>query len=737
MINPLVAIKTTVRKFAVVSIFFIFGGMYAFGQHDSLNLGDLSLKELLNVKIVSVSKNSEFLFDAPLSASVLTREEIRRAGSTSIMEAMRLIPGMIVREQSNGNYDIHLRGMDNVPPNAPFDATSNTTTLVMIDNRPVYNYLRGGTFWETLPVDLNDVEKIEVIRGPAAALYGPNAVNGVINIITRQAIKPGLYLVANMQQGSNLTYINNISAGYRFSKKLNIIASGNYQARDRTELSYFEFNRNEALERPAYLLGFSGDTIRNVDQRYPDQAMAQDKFGGNLFVNYQPGERTKFALSAGGQHSMVQKVSTENEITPLSTASSDSRYADIRATVRGLTAQFSYNGGTQSTDADPGRKYDFSIAGGNIEYNFTKSNFSVKPGLSYTSAVYDDRKYSDLALKTGLFNARGNITTKTASIRSEYKLLNDKLRLVAGFAGNTFNHPDTTYISYELSATYKFSKNHLFRMVYSRAPRSSNIFDTYVTKTIAYYPTGNHRFTRQALEGDLNPKLLIADMLEAGYRGRITRALNIDMELFDIRAKNYTTPVASRGYTLLSGIDTIDVQPIRSTNLPVIIHQQGITVSLTWNLKKWQAKPFLTLQHTTASNYAPFLNTPDAGTPGAQQNNIFSGKGTTTAIKSTPSVFGGAYLNYAIIPAVNINFSAYYYSSQIYYHVSNVIFNDGVRGIDHINGKLILNGSVSYMPAKGLRFFCSGKNLLGNHSREFFHTDNVPFMMLAGINYEL
>src|ERR1700730_6894059 len=117
------------------------------------------------------------------------------------MEAMRLVPGVIVREQANGIYDIHLRGMDNQPPNGAFDEASNTSTLVMIDNRPIYNYLMGGTFWENLPVDMNDVKKIEVIRGPAAALYGPNAVSGVINIITRQVEKPGLYLVANNQQG--------------------------------------------------------------------------------------------------------------------------------------------------------------------------------------------------------------------------------------------------------------------------------------------------------------------------------------------------------------------------------------------------------------------------------------------------------------------------------------------------------------------------------------------------------
>lgn len=711
----------------------------AFGQPGKLKTSQydsLSLKDLLNIKIVSVSKKAELLFDAPLSASVVTREEIRGTGCTSIMEALRLVPGMIVREQSNGNYDIHLRGMDNVPPNAPFDVTSNTTTLVMIDNRPVSSYLRGGTYWETLPIDINDVERIEVIRGPAAALYGPNAVNGVINIITRQPQKDGLYIVANSRQGSNLTFINNASIGYRFNKKWNILASGNYQSRDRTQTSYFEFNRNKWLDKPDYFLNFTNDTVNNYNTRYPDAQLAMDKYAGNLFLNYEKSDKIKINLSVGAQHSMVQKVSTENQITPLSTASSRSRYADLRAIVNGFTARVSYNGGTQATDYDPGRKYDFTMVEGGIEYNFTKGNLSVKPGLSYANAVYDDRKYSDLILKTGLFNARGQITTQSASIRSEYKLLNEKLRLVAGFTRNKFNYPDTAYFSYEFAATYKLNKNQLFRVVFSRAPRSSNIFDTYVTKTIAYYPIGYKNFTRIALEGNSNVKLLTADMFEIGYRASIARGLNIDLELFNIDAKNYTTPVNVAPYVQLNGTDTIHVIPIRSTNLPLELRQQGLTVSLTYRSKILEVKPFVTIQKTRAKNYAPFINTPDAGSPGAAENNIYSGMGKSEILKSTPAVFGGGSVTYVFGPKVSVNLNAYYYSSQTYYHLSNILFHDGIRGIDYIPAKLILNANISYQPKKGFHLFCTGKNILNNDSREFFKTDAVPFMLVGGLNYE-
>ncbi|MEO6456561.1 MAG: TonB-dependent receptor, partial [Ginsengibacter sp.] len=443
-------IKLLIRY--ILSITITIGLTNVYGQVDTARLSayeDLSLKDLLNVKIVSVSKEAEFLFDAPLSASVVTKEEIRRTGCTSIMEALRLVPGMIVREQTNGNYDIYLRGMDNVPPNAPFEGNS-TTTLVMIDNRPIYSYLKGGTFWETLPIDLNDIEKIEVVRGPAAALYGPNAVSGVINIITRHIGKEGLYLVANSQQGSRNTLINNASIGYKL-KKWSMIASGNYQGRERGQTSYFEIYRNQWLDNPPYFINYLGDTIPWAN---PHQSMAMEKYAGNAFFSYDPKEKIKFTLSAGTQHSMTQRVSTENGITPLSTIQSDSRYADLRANIKNISGQVSFIKGTQSP-IYPGNKYNFNTIDAAIEYNYIKGNLSLKPGLSYRSAVYDDTKYSDTISKIGIFNARGKIITKTASLRGEYKLLNNQLRLVAGFAANQFNLPEKTYISYNLATTYK------------------------------------------------------------------------------------------------------------------------------------------------------------------------------------------------------------------------------------------------------------------------------------------
>jgi iron complex outermembrane recepter protein len=704
----------------------------AHSQKDTLATGgldDMSLEDLLKMKIVSASGSPELWLDAPLSSSIVTKEDIRRANCTSIMEALQLVPGVVVREQSNGNYNIYLRGMENVPPNSPFDIAS-TTTLVMIDNRPIYSYLRGGTFWETLPVDINDVEKIEVVRGPAGALYGPNAINGVINIITRKLTKKGAYAVANSQAGSNSTIITNGSVGYK-TGKWSAILSGNYQHRNRSQTSYFEYWRNQEIENPSYLLDVNGDTIRNISTRFPDPSLAMEKSAGNIFINYDPSKNVRFDLKAGLQQSKVQKVSAENEITPLSTSSSRTHYFDLTADVKGFKAQLSHNSGVQNIDFDPGNKYDFRTLQANIEYSWSRKNLIIRPGISYRKAVYDDTRYSDTAHHIGMFNAIGTLTTQSAFLRAEYKMLNNRLRLVAGLGASKFNIPDTMYGSYEFAVTFKPSSSHLFRLVYSMTPRSSNIFDTYVNQDLGFFPIGYQKYLSIKLQGNTNLKLFTATMFEAGYRAMLGKKWNFDIELFDMKGKNENVLLSTIPSVQLSGVDTILTMPLVATNLPMQIWQQGITFSLNYTDRILQVKTFATIQRTRLKDYAEF----NYGILPEQPVDINRGKGTVTSHKATPALFGGAVVNYLLTPKMNLNLATFYSGASTYSHLTKTIFNDG-RGTDRLESKLLLNITVSYEAVKGLHVFCSGKNLLDQHSREFYHTDRVPVRMMAGFNYE-
>jgi iron complex outermembrane recepter protein len=142
------------------------------------DLADLSLEELANLEVTSVSRHAERLADAPASLYVITGEEIRRSGVTSLPEALRLAPNLEVARIDARQYAISARGFNNSVGNK---------LLVLIDGRTVYTPLFSGVFWDAQDVLLEDIERIEVISGPGATLWGANAVNGVINIITRRA----------------------------------------------------------------------------------------------------------------------------------------------------------------------------------------------------------------------------------------------------------------------------------------------------------------------------------------------------------------------------------------------------------------------------------------------------------------------------------------------------------------------------------------------------------------------
>jgi iron complex outermembrane receptor protein len=141
-------------------------------------LADLSLEELADLEVISVSRRSERLSEAPASIFVITADDIRRSGVRSLPEALRLAPNLQVARIDASQYAISARGFNNAIGNK---------LLVMVDGRTIYTPLFSGVFWDQQDVMLEDVQRIEVISGPGATLWGANAVNGVINVITRPA----------------------------------------------------------------------------------------------------------------------------------------------------------------------------------------------------------------------------------------------------------------------------------------------------------------------------------------------------------------------------------------------------------------------------------------------------------------------------------------------------------------------------------------------------------------------
>ncbi|MCD6394088.1 MAG: TonB-dependent receptor, partial [Planctomycetes bacterium] len=139
---------------------------------------EMPIEELMNVEVTTVSKQDDTLFKTPAAVTVLTSEDIRRSGHQSIPEVLRMVPGIHVAKIDSNKWAITSRG---------FNHMYAGKLLVLIDGRSVYTPLFSGVYWDVQDVMLEDVERIEVIKGPGGTLWGANAVNGIINIITKNA----------------------------------------------------------------------------------------------------------------------------------------------------------------------------------------------------------------------------------------------------------------------------------------------------------------------------------------------------------------------------------------------------------------------------------------------------------------------------------------------------------------------------------------------------------------------
>jgi iron complex outermembrane receptor protein len=158
------------------------------------DLLQISLEDLMNIKVTSVSKTEQKMSRAAAAIFVITREDINRSGARRIPDLLRMVPGLDVSQINDNTWSVSSRG---------FNQQFTNKLLVLIDGRAVYSPLLGGVNWDTQDVPLDDIDRIEVIRGPGAAIWGANAVNGVINIVTKSAseTKGGLITAGGGTEG--------------------------------------------------------------------------------------------------------------------------------------------------------------------------------------------------------------------------------------------------------------------------------------------------------------------------------------------------------------------------------------------------------------------------------------------------------------------------------------------------------------------------------------------------------
>lgn len=197
-----------IKKIIKISTVFIFLGCSAAYAKEPANHSENQLssdpefdeilaRDITDLTVTSVAKRSQQLKDTAAAVYVITQDDLRRAGVYTIPEALRLVPGMQVARVSSNRWAVSARGFNN---------GLNNKLLVLIDGRAIYTPVFSGVYWDDQSTSINDIERIEVIRGPGASLYGANAVNGVINIITKsaEATQGNLVSAAATNKGNGL-----------------------------------------------------------------------------------------------------------------------------------------------------------------------------------------------------------------------------------------------------------------------------------------------------------------------------------------------------------------------------------------------------------------------------------------------------------------------------------------------------------------------------------------------------
>jgi iron complex outermembrane recepter protein len=247
------------------------------------SLADLSLEQLGNVEVTSVSGRAESLMDAAASIYVITRDDIRRSAATSLPEALRLAPNLQVASLNAAQYAISARGFNNAIGNK---------LLVLIDGRTVYSPLFSGVFWDANDVVLEDIDRIEVISGPGGTLWGANAVNGVINVITRPAAAT---------QGAAATLVRSGSGGYETARWGGQLGDAGHYRIYALTMDHADTRRADGVVRPDSATkdqaGFRSDWQGRAGQftvqgdaytggKYPASNLAPRQSGENLLARW-------------------------------------------------------------------------------------------------------------------------------------------------------------------------------------------------------------------------------------------------------------------------------------------------------------------------------------------------------------------------------------------------------------------------------------------------------------------
>ncbi len=562
-------------------------------------LGVSSVDELfamiMNKNVSSASKEEESTFTSQLATTVITKDELRSWGATTIEDAFRLIPGMIVSQTNNGVYDIHMRGLNNIPENEPLIYTNNNNMQLMVDGRSVQNLITGAILMDQMPISIEDVERIEVVRGACSALYGMNAVTGIVNIITEKPSAGSEQASGSVQVGNMDTYIADFALRHTFNDMWSAGFTVNGQRRSRntdkiyitpTDGVYYDINnaypaqtavsdasilKDETKFKDASYGGFysisdikrlrqylNGNLYNVVEDDspledlFPNPGLARENFGINGYLRFTPKKDVTFDLTGGYQSSYALNMSPKKDYFAQVGTTSQTGYVNFEANIHDLRILANYSGGPQDfSKGVDGFKVKSNVVNAQAEYNFKiGEEVSLRPGVAYNYLYYKDyarQSKSHPEETISLLGGHSDISVISPSVRAQWS--HNGFSLTAAVRADKTSKPDKWNTSYLAAASYKFNEDNFIRLAYGHAFRGPNMINTSVNYT--WYRTNLKSPSMIFFLGNDEADLMNLDNVEIGYRWKPSPRVLLDAEFFLSKSQDYGAITSSlSSYTI-------------------------------------------------------------------------------------------------------------------------------------------------------------------------------------------
>lgn len=635
------------------------------GKPQDNPLLDMSIEELMKIQVTTVSRHSQKLTQVPSAVFVITQDDIRRSGATNIPDALRMAPGVQVDRVSSDKWAVSIRGFNGIYANK---------LQVLMDGRSAYSPIFSGVIWEQQDTLMEDIERIEIIRGPAAVSWGSNAVNGVINIITKKAADTqGTMLTAGggtFEQGF---------VGARFGGKINEETPFRIYAKG------FSRNNTQSLSRESVndqwqsaRAGFRVDHSRGIDQLTLQSDVFYLADGNTLNSNgLSPGQNLSNELR-GHQEGGNIRFRWDRTFSERSSIMFQTYYDRSSTYLPPIGKSFA-----ESFDAD--LQYRFPL--------FDRHN--VTWGANYR--LYHNHIFDTPVVKFNPIVQTNHVIG--TFVRDDITLIPEQLQFTVG---SRFEHNDFTGWEIQPNARLIWTPNteNSIWMAISRAVRTPSraendlaFFNSGELQNIPGFPTFPFPIV-STLQGNnhFNSEKLIA--YELGYRRQISSQASIDLTGF-INDYSQLRDLSFGAFTLTTGLPRQLLAPVSFNNQASAL-TYGFESSIDWrprdNWRLQSSYSFLNMH----INSNEFLKERDPTTGGAD-------KISARHLLSLRS-------NYDISERLQFNLWLRYTSNIAFYHIPSFVTMDA---------KLI------FKPSKSTELFLVGQNLFSQHHQELI-ADTFP-----------